>query len=171
MKCVCVDEGISPRRKWGSIVNPPELGVFLQRGGDSKPNQWGAQAASWTWWKFGVMGIRPGPNYSNYHNREDDTCPKPKQSSNFRWSSKTEMSPHRSSLDQLLLVHSVIFNIISKNDTEYQPGWSQTGGQPVQLLDLLQSYRSSPRGQWSLCSSTSPIWTWLAFPQIARLAL
>lgn len=68
------------------------------------------------------MGIRPGQNYSNYHNGEDDTCLKPKQSSNFRWSSETEMFPHRSTLDQLQLVHCVIFNIISKNDTEYQPG-------------------------------------------------
>lgn len=90
----CAAEGISPRRKWGSIVNPPELGVFLQRGGDSKPNQWGAQTASWTWWKFGAMGIGPGPNYGDHHNGQDDTCAKPKQNFSFR----TEMSPCRSSL-------------------------------------------------------------------------
>lgn len=63
---VCADESISPCRKWGSIVNPPELRVFLQRGRDSKPNQWGAQTASRTWWKFGVMGIRPCLSYSSH---------------------------------------------------------------------------------------------------------
>lgn len=71
-----------------------------------------------------MLGIRPAMNYSNYHNREDDTCPKPKH--NFRWSSKTELSHHRSSLDQLRLACCVIFNMNSKKDTEYHPGWSQT---------------------------------------------
>lgn len=46
-----------------------------------------------------------------------------------------------------------------------EPNWL------LNLIDLLQSHGSSPWFEWSRCSCTGPIWTWLAFPQIARLAL
>lgn len=102
----CVDEGISSHRKWGSIVNPPELELFLQRGGDSKPNQWGAQRASWSWWKLlewweSGQGGNLAPIITVVGGKTLVQCQK--RSPTLGGVPKQKRLPHRSLLDQLLL--------------------------------------------------------------------
>lgn len=132
-----------------------------QRGGDSKSNQCGALTASWTWWKFGMMGIRAN---------QDDICLKSNSAPTLGGGQKCLLIDQHYVRPLHSLVHPFIFNIISKNDAPFMY-LNQTGEPPDKLLYLLQSNGSSSRCQWSRCSATSLIWTWLAFPQIARLAL
>lgn len=69
------------------------------------------------------MGIRP--NYSNY---QDDICLKSNKALTLGGDQKYLLIDHHyiRPLDSLWLVHSVIFNIISKNDTHCMY-WSPTG--------------------------------------------
>lgn len=165
--CVCGWRYITPQEEGINSKSSWTWGIFTERWGTlSQINEEHWQHLGRRW-KFGVMGIRP--NHSNY---QDDICLKSNRSPTLGGDQKCLLIDHHyiRPFDSLWLVHSVIFHIISKNDAHCMY-WSPIGESPGKPIDLLQWYGSSSRCQWSLCSSTSPIWTWLAFPQIARLAL